>query len=74
MNLTAVRRNVMQYRDHEFRYDAEQLLDIDSDYAKTANGKQYVQKRSVRPKRRRSPKASHPGCGMGARRGRKWAW
>jgi hypothetical protein len=65
----------MQYRDHEFRYDAEPMLDLESDDVRQeANGKQYIQKRSVRPKRRRSPKASHPGCGMGARRGRKWSW
>jgi hypothetical protein len=74
MNLTAVRRNVMSYRDHEFRYDAEQTFEVESDIRQDGNGKQYIQKRSVRPKRRRSPKASHPGCGMGARRGRKWNW
>ena len=64
----------MQYRDHEFRYDAEQSFDAEADVRQEDNGKQYIQKRSVRPKRRRSPKASHPGCGMGARRGRKWSW
>jgi hypothetical protein len=64
----------MQYRDHEFRYDAEQSSDVEPDVRQDDDGKQYIQKRSVRPKRRRSPKASHPGCGMGARRGRKWGW
>ena len=44
----------MQYRDHEFRYDAEQLFDMESEVRQEANGKQYVQKRSVRPKRRRN--------------------
>ncbi len=39
----------MEYRDHEFRYDAENLFDADSDEVqKRVSGKQYRQQRSVR--------------------------
>jgi hypothetical protein len=72
MNSTDVRSNVMQYRDLEFRY--ENSLEHDLDVRPVAGGKQYAQKRSVRPKRRKSPKASHPGCGIGARKNRRWTW
>lgn len=65
----------MEYRDHEFRYDADNVADADTEYdRKLSDGKQYRQDRSVRPKRRKAPKATHPGCGMGARRNRRWAW
>ncbi len=65
----------MQYRDHEFRYDADDLLEPDSEYVRQlSGGKQYRQKRSVQQKRRKSPKAVHPGCGMSARRNRRWSW
>lgn len=65
----------MQYRDQEFRYDAEHLLELETEYVqKLADGKQYRQKRSVRPKRRKSPKTAHPGYGMGGRRNRHWTW
>jgi hypothetical protein len=75
MNLTVVRRVVMEYRDQEFRYDADEIMEPHADYIRqVAGGKQYMQKRSVRPKRRRSPKAAHPGNGMGARRNRHWTW
>ena len=65
----------MQYREQEFRYDAENLLEPDSNYVRElSDGRQYRQKRSASPKRRKSPKAAHPGCGMGARRNRRWTW
>ena len=75
MTSTVVRRNVMEYRDHEFRYDADNLLEPDAESVRQlSEGKQYRQQRSVRPKRRKAPKATHPGCGMGARRNRRWTW
>ncbi|HEX3599033.1 MAG TPA: hypothetical protein VHU84_02760 [Lacipirellulaceae bacterium] len=65
----------MQYRDIEFRYDADDLAEPDSDHVRhLSDGKNYSQKRSVRHTRRKSPKASHPGCGMGSRRNRRWTW
>lgn len=65
----------MQYRDQEFRYDAENLLELESDFVRQlSDGKQYRQKRSSRPKRRSAAKAAQPGCGMGARRNRRWTW
>ena len=65
----------MEYRDQEFRYDADETMEPDTDHVRqVAGGKQYMQKRSARPKRRRSPKASHPGCGVGSRRNRRWTW
>ena len=40
----------MQYRDLEFRYDADDLAEPDSEYVRQlSGGKQYSQKRSVRP-------------------------
>ena len=76
MNSTELRSSVMEYRDHEFRYDAENLHELDEpdSVQQVANGKQYRQQRSARPKRRKSPKASHPGCGIGGRRKRQWNW
>jgi hypothetical protein len=75
MNSTIVRRNVMEYRDQEFRYDTDERMEPDADYMQqVSGGKQYMQKRSARPKRRRSPKAAHPGCGVGSRRNRRWTW
>ena len=65
----------MEYRDLEFRYDADDLAEPDSKYVRQlSGGKQYSQKRSVRPKRRGVAKATQPGCGMGARRKRRWSW
>ena len=64
----------MQYRDHEFRYDGENLGEPETESVRQlSDGKQYRQKRSARPKRR-SAKAAHPGCGIGARRNRRWTW
>lgn len=65
----------MEYKDVDFRYDAEELLEPDCEHVRQlSSGKQYRQQRSARPKRRRSPKPSHPGCGIGARRKRRWSW
>jgi hypothetical protein len=75
MNLTEPRLNAMQYRDQEFRYDADMLVDLESQFVRElSDGKQYRQKRSGKPKRRKSPKASHPGYGFAGRRNRKWSW
>jgi hypothetical protein len=75
MNVTVSRSNVMEYRDQEFRYDAERLFELESEFVRQhSEGKQYRQKRSTHPKRRKSPNATHPGCGMGARRNRRWDW
>ena len=75
MNSTVVRSNVMQYRELEFRYDADDLAEPDSEYVRQlSGGKHYSQKRSVRTKQRKSPKAAHPGCGIGGRRKRRWSW
>jgi hypothetical protein len=65
----------MQYRDHEFRYEDENSNGVESQFVRdSTEGKSYRQKRSARPKRRRAAKATHPGCGMGARRNRRWTW
>jgi hypothetical protein len=75
MNSTVARRNVMEYRDQEFRYDAERLFELESDCVrKLSESKQYRQKRSTRPKRRKAPRAAHPGYGIGGRRQRHWTW
>ena len=64
----------MQYRDHEFRYDSDMLLELESQFVREqSENKQYRQKRS-RPKRRKVPKAIHPGCGISARRNHRWGW
>ncbi|MCI0331609.1 MAG: hypothetical protein L0228_00100 [Planctomycetes bacterium] len=74
MNAVILRRPVMQYRDHEFRYDS------DSDELETealrqqTGGKQYRTKRSAKPTRRRVPKTAHPGHGIAGRRHRRWSW
>ncbi len=65
----------MQYRDQEFRYDADDATDPDSEYTRQlSNRKQYSQKRTPRLKRRKSAKSSHPGCGISARRNHRWSW
>jgi hypothetical protein len=64
----------MQYRDQEFRYDSDSDA-LDADYVRQQNdGKQYRSKRSAKPTRRRTPKTSHPGCGIAGRRNRRWTW
>jgi hypothetical protein len=75
MNSTGSGNNAIQYRDHAFSYDSETLLELESEFVReTAGGKQYRQKRSSTQKRRKAPKASHPGCGMSARRNHQWNW
>jgi len=65
----------MKYRDQESRYDSDMLLELENEFVReTADGKQYRQKRSGNPKRRKAPKASHPGHGIGGRRNRHWTW
>lgn len=65
----------MQYRDLQFRYDADDLSEPDSESVRqNSDGKQYKQKRSAHPKRRRSAKAAHPGCGISARRNKRFTW
>jgi hypothetical protein len=75
MNLTAPRSNAMQYRDQETRHDSEMLLELENEFDRDLSaGKQYRQKRSGNPKRRKAPKVSHPGCGMSSRRNHRWTW
>ncbi len=65
----------MQYRDQEFQYETNND-ELGTEFARDqSSGKQYRQKRSARTARRKAPKsATHPGCGMGGRRNRRWSW
>ncbi len=75
MNSTASGNNAIQYRDHGFRYDSEALLELETKFVRELSaGKTYRQKRSTRPQRRKSPKASNPGCGIAGRCNRFWSW
>ena len=75
MNSTALGNNAIQYRDQAFRYDSDTLLELETEFVRElSEGKQYRQKRSSSPKRRKSPKASNPGCGMAGRCNRRWSW
>jgi hypothetical protein len=75
MNLTEHRSRAMQYRDQEFRYDSDMQLELETEFVRElSQGKQYRQKRSGSPKRRRAPKATHPGHGIAGRRNRRWSW
>jgi hypothetical protein len=75
MNSTTSGNNAIQYRDHAFRYDSDVLLELESEFVRELSaGKQYRQKRSSTAKRRIAPKASNPGCGISARRNRRWSW
>ena len=50
MKSTVFRRNRMQYRDQEFRYESENLLELGTEFVRQlADGKQYRQKRSSPP-------------------------
>jgi hypothetical protein len=66
----------MQYRDSAIQYDSEHEEFEAALVREPADGKQYRRKRSMRATRRRSSKsaASNPGCGMGARRQKRWTW
>jgi hypothetical protein len=75
MNLTIFQTSAVQSRDQAFQYDSDTLLELESELGREpSQGKHYRQKRSSSRKRRRAPKASHPGCGMAARRNRPWNW
>ena len=65
----------MQYREHELRYEADNE-ELETEFVRQqAAGKQYRRKRSIHATRRRSAKnGSHPGCGISARRNRRWTW
>ena len=64
----------MSYRDHEFRYESDSD-ELETEALRQQNeGKQYRAKRSAKPSRRRVSKAPQPGCGISARRNRRWAW
>ena len=75
MTLTASRSNAMTYRAQEMRYDSDELLGLECDFVReSSEAKQYRQRRSASPKRRRAPKSAGPGCGMAGRRNKRWAW
>jgi hypothetical protein len=75
MNSTVSGNNAIQYRDQAFRYDSDTLLELETEFVRElSEGKQYRQKRSSSPKRRKAPKASNPGCGMAGRCNRRWSW
>jgi hypothetical protein len=76
MNAVLIRRRVMKYRDLEFQYDSE-VGEPDADSVRQQQtGKQYRRKKSIRSTRGRNSKAaaSQPGCGIGARRNKRWSW
>lgn len=74
MNAVIQRRPVMNYRDHEFRYDSDSD-ELETEALRQQNeGKQYRTKRSAKPSRRRVSKPAQPGCGISARRNRRWTW
>lgn len=74
MNAVILRRPVMHYRDHEFRYDSESD-ELETETLRQQNeGKQYRAKRSAKPSRRRVSKTSHPGYGIAGRRNHRWVW
>ena len=65
----------MQYRDQEFRYESDLQHELESEFVRElSEGKQYRQKRSGNPKRRKAPKSAHPGHGMSGRRNHRWTW
>ena len=74
MKSTASGHNAIQYRDHAFRYDSDSL-ELETEFVRElSDGKQYRQKRSSSPKRRKPPKAARPGCGIAGRGNRRWGW
>lgn len=64
----------MQYRDLEFQYENDNEEPSTDLARQQSEAKQYRAKRSSKSTRRRVPKASHPGHGIGARRHRRWTW
>lgn len=74
MNAVILRRPVMQYRDHEIRYDSDSD-ELEAEALRQQNeGKQYRTKRSAKPSRRRVVKPTHPGYGIAGRRNHRWTW
>jgi len=76
MKAMIARRTEMKYRDSEIRYDSDSEH-LEAELVRdSAVGKQYRRKRSIQATRKRAAKAtaSNPGCGMGARRQRRWTW
>jgi hypothetical protein len=75
MILTGSRTNTMAYRAQQIRYDSDELLELECDFVReSSDGKQYRQRRSATSKRRRTPKSSRPGCGIGGRGNKRWTW
>jgi hypothetical protein len=75
MNSNPAGKNAIEHRDLEFRYDSEQLMELESQLARElADGKEYRRKRSGQMKRRKSPTSSHPSCGFAGRRNHHWNW
>jgi hypothetical protein len=75
MNVNIVRRKVMEYRGQEFQYELENI-DQETDAIRQQElAKTYRTKRSLNSNRRRKTKSpAAPGCGIGARRHRRWTW
>jgi len=74
MKAVILRRPIMQYRDHEIRYESDSDEMDPQAQRHQQDGKQYRSKRSAKPSRRRPTKSSHPGCGISARRNHRWSW
>jgi hypothetical protein len=76
MNVEMLRRNVMSYRGQEFHYEVDDLEAETDAIRQQEQGKTYRRKRSLHSNRKRTTKAStnRPGCGIGARRNRRWSW
>jgi hypothetical protein len=76
MNAMIVRRTEMKYRDSDIHYDSD-MENLEAEVVRdSADGKQYRRKRSIQATRKRASRsaASNPGCGIGARRQRRWTW
>jgi hypothetical protein len=57
------------------RYDFEKLLELEDElFRGHSQGKQDRLKRHTSVKRKKTPKASSPGCGIAARRKRHLNW
>jgi hypothetical protein len=66
----------MEYRGQEFQYELDHIEQEAESIRQQEQGKTYRRKRSLHSTRRRSSKtsSSHPGCGIGGRRNRRWSW
>lgn len=77
MNVKIVRRSVMEYRGQEFQYELDNIESETDSIRQQDVSKTYRRKRSLQANRSRKSKASasnRPGCGIGARRNRRWSW